>query len=659
MLWVGERGPPSCEVVAAPSVRRHLGRSFDAVVLDLHTDVHADQLGMVHGFVWGGGALVLRLPPAGDAPTELARRLTIEPFPVSQVGDRFWRRFERRLAASALVETWAPGEGPPAPLGPAEHAEAGTPDQVALVELLVDAWREPVGAAIAVLADRGRGKSSALGLAVARARQRDPALRVLVVAPSDEAVSEVLRFGGALPVLDPVGAARDQRPWDVVLVDEAAQIPVPTLRRIAEAHPRAHLTFATTARGYEGTGRGFVLRFLRWLEAGPGLRLHRLEAPIRWSAGDPLEALTFDLLALDAEPAALGDVPTSNVAPASASQLPADVVHRVLDRDALATDEPLLRALFGLLVHAHYRTTPSDLRRLLDGPNLTVHALITDEQPVAVCLLAEEGRLPPATVDALVAGQRRLRGQALAETLVRHSGRRDAGAMRLVRSMRTAVHPDLRGRGLGALLVERIHDSLAPDVDAIGTLFGATPELLRFRRRSGYLPVRLGSSRSGRAGEPSVVMVRPLSERARALVADLRVSLARDLPVLTTLAEREGTPLVPALLDALRHDLPAAPPLSDAQRIDLVDAYVDRGGTHETSAVALKEYVDARKELLPRVTSEERALIAARVLGLQGWDAVASAAGLSGPRVAMRALRRALRSFRAAARTSSGVHSAT
>lgn len=641
---MGDDGPEGCEVVPAASVRRHLGRSFDAVVLDLHADIHADQLGMVHGFVWGEGALILRLPPAGEPPADLARRLTIEPFPASAVGDRFWRRFEARLTASPVVETAGDAQ-----LVAAEHAEVGTHDQAALVELLSGSWSEPVGAPIAVLADRGRGKSSALGLAVARARHADPDLRVLVVGPSAEATAEVLRFGGDLPRLDPVAAARDGRAWDVVLVDEAAQIPVPTLQRIARAHAGAHLTFATTARGYEGTGRGFVLRFLRWLEAGPGLRLHRLETPIRWSADDPLEALVFDLLALDAEPA--------NLDPAKSE--PAGLVHRVLDRDALASNEPLLRALFGLLVHAHYRTTPSDLRRLLDGPNLSVHALLSGEDPVAVCLLAEEGRLPTATVEALVAGRRRLRGQALAETLVRHSGRPDAGGLRLVRSVRTAVHPALRRQGLGAHLFDCIHASLPADVDAIGTLFGATPELLRFRRRSGYLPVRLGSSRSGRAGEPSVVMVRPLSPRARALVTDLRVALARDLPVLAVLAEKEGTPLVPALLDALRVDLPAAPPLSDAERRDLVDAYIDRGGTHETSAVALREYVDARRDLVARLSPEERALVVARVLDYRGWEDVASAAGLADPRVAMRALRRALRSLRDHARTSAGVHRAT
>src|SRR4029079_13076126 len=95
--------------------------------------------------------------------------------------------------------------------------------------------------------------------------------------------------------------------YDVIVVAECAQLPVPMLRRLVEAHAGAHVAFATTTHGYEGTGRGFSLRFLEWLErrAAPVVRLG-LAPPIRWDEGDPLERLLFDMLLLDAEPARLG-----------------------------------------------------------------------------------------------------------------------------------------------------------------------------------------------------------------------------------------------------------------------------------------------------------------------------------------------------------------
>ena len=70
-----------------------------------------------------------------------------------------------------------------------------------------------------------------------------------------------------------------------MLVDDAA-IPASLLARwLAFA-----IAFATTVHGYEGQ-RGFALRFRDILDRqAPQWRELTLQAPIRWSAGDPLEA---------------------------------------------------------------------------------------------------------------------------------------------------------------------------------------------------------------------------------------------------------------------------------------------------------------------------------------------------------------------------------
>jgi hypothetical protein len=44
-----------------------------------------------------------------------------------------------------------------------------------------------------------------------------------------------------------------------LIVDEAAAIPGPLLRQLVTRFPRTLLT--TTVQGYEGTGRGFLLKF--------------------------------------------------------------------------------------------------------------------------------------------------------------------------------------------------------------------------------------------------------------------------------------------------------------------------------------------------------------------------------------------------------------
>ncbi len=105
--------------------------------------------------------------------------------------------------------------------------------------------------------------------------------------------------------------AMPERNW--LIVDEAAAIAAPILTQLAARFPRVLLT--TTVQGYEGTGRGFILKFCARLER---VRYFTLDEPLRWSRQDPLEQwLNQALLFEDATPA-----PVS--LPAAPRLLPAD-----------------------------------------------------------------------------------------------------------------------------------------------------------------------------------------------------------------------------------------------------------------------------------------------------------------------------------------------
>lgn len=628
VLWVGE-GDVRFTTATRTSARRLLGRAFDAVVLDLHRGADADLLGLCHGFVWGGGWLVLRMPPPGaHAPDEA---LAVPPFTAADVTTRFAARLERALSRGEVSP-------PPAPLAAPPRAVRGTDEQRALVEALARSFTSDAPAISVVIADRGRGKSSALGLALAEAARARP-LRAVVTAPTERSVLEVRRFAppGA-GFVDPLELARgepdDERDPEVIVVDEAAQLPVPLLTRIVLRHPRARIALATTARGYEGTGRGFVLRFLAWLETlDRPLASHRLVTPIRWAAGDPLERLVFDALLLDAEPASL-----------ERASLEADVDlvrvrHARLDRDALAADERLLREVFGLLVHAHYRTTPGDLARLLDAPNLAVHASFAGAHVVAATLVAREGELSDDELARLASGAARVRGHALAETLCVHAARPEAGRLSMIRSVRIAVHPSARRRGVARALVEHVHASYSPDL--FGTLFGATPELLAFRREVGYALVRLGVSRGARSGEPSAVMLRPLSAEADALVRALREDLARDLPLQLALLADELA-LDPRMPAELAEGLPSPPPLSDRECLEIARRYTESSRPFEAAAYAITRAVTERAGGLAALDARARALVTARVLERSSWARAAREAGYESVPAAMRALRPAI-----------------
>ncbi|MGE0792072.1 MAG: GNAT family N-acetyltransferase [Sandaracinaceae bacterium] len=615
VLWVSEREPGAATPAEA---RRMLGSAFDAVVLDFTDDVDADLLGVAHGFVWGGGALVVRMGPPRGSP-----RLATIPYDVDAVGTRFPRRLLDALRASRSSDL--------APLGSIARDVRSTDEQAAVVAELARALGGAEPRVVALLSDRGRGKSSALGLAI---RELAGARRIAVVAPTPDSAQEVFRFAigspeapgdGPIRFATPHGIATTIERWDALVIDEAAQIPVPELQRIVTRHATIPIAMATTGRGYEGTGRGFVLRFLQALRRSERpLTELALHAPIRWDEGDPVERAVFDALLLDAEPS---ETPSED-----------NLLATVIDREELAANEPLLRSFFGLLVHAHYRTTPGDLATLLDAPNVRLHALRDGDRIAAASLVALEGGLPDDVIRAVAAGRTRIRGHALPDTLIAHASRMEAGALEIVRSVRLAVHPALRRRGLGARLVDHVHRSYAPDL--FGTMFGATPELLRFRRSVGYALVRVGASRGARTGEPAAVMLRAASEPGATLIADLSRELARELPLQLELLASELT-LDPALDAALREGLPAPRPLGDAEARRTVEAYLRGPRTFESAAGAILMRVREREAELGHEAAH--ALVRARVLERRSWSEAARRGGYPSVPAAMRALRRALR----------------
>jgi tRNA(Met) cytidine acetyltransferase len=445
-------------------------------------------------------------------------------------------------------------------------------------------------------------------------------------------VAEVLRFADPSPVrFEDAGSLPSEGfEADIVVVDEAATMPVAWLRDMVQRHPRAHLVFCTTVHGYEGTGRGFMLRFRPWLDGLDRPVTHlTLTQPIRWEAGDPLEDWLFGLLALDARP---GKWSAGVVAPLVVERVPSGV---------LADDESLLRQVFGLLVQAHYRTTPSDLLRMLDAPNVSVHVARRGDLVVGATLVAREGGLTPEACEAIWRGATRVRGHALADTLVSHAGVRDAGQLHMVRSVRIATHPGLRRAGIGRRLVEHVHQTYQADL--YGTMFGVTEAVIGFRRTLGYEVVRLGAARSARTGEPSVVMLRAAHPGAQRWITQLRRQLAWDLPaqVMFWQAERVGAPSE-ALVASLSRGLGAPVPPSSQEMSRLLGRYVRGHLTFEGAVATLLHVLDGRWERVAAAAGRDAEAVAWRLRHRRGWLEVMARTGLPSVPATMRSVRRGL-----------------
>jgi tRNA(Met) cytidine acetyltransferase len=720
-----------------------LGTTRRLVVCDAHEGFSPNLLGRLAGVVDGGGLFVLVTPPLDDWPdrhTDFDDRLAVPPFSAHDVSGRFRRRLvdvlrshpgvavvdvdtgaverdgatddDTAVASSRTAERRSASVPVPkeAAFPRAAYEACLTGDQVRAVAAL-ERLREGT-AAVVVEAHRGRGKSSAAGLAAASLALdgRD----VLVTAPRYRNAREGFVRGLALfetlgvdvdhdedahviavgpPGGDDGGRIRFRRPAaalesvdtaDVVIVDEAAALPVRILAGLLDA-PR--VGFFTTVHGYEGAGRGFSVRFRDRLHAAPhAVTDVRLDEPIRYARGDPVESLTFRALLLDARP------PVEDLV---VDASPTTVDYETLAPDDLAADEHRLREAFGLLVLAHYRTEPDDLARLLDAPNLTLRALVHDGHVTAVALLAREGGLGADRRASIYEGER-VRGNMLPDVLTSQVRDEAAGVPVGYRVVRIATHHAVRSRGLGSALLDAVRaevrqrDPLAPrlaagagsggeragndrdgdrddcgddgndddedrveeaGVDWLGVGYGATPRLLSFWRENGFSAVYLSTSRNEASGEHSVVMLDPLSPAGTEL-RERHTRWFRDRLAGVLSDPLRG--LDPDVVRAALRTVDGATTLSLTAREwrVVVDASfgpglysVDPGAFRRLALRALTTGESEREALTDdrRLPPRAERLLVRKVLQGHPWPAVADELGFVSPSQCMKALGRAYR----------------
>lgn len=626
VAWLGHHARARAGAIEPGRAARQLGGDLDAAVIDAHDGLDPDDLGALAGMVRGGGALLLLSPPAADWPAHTdpaLGRIASHGCPPERFGSAFLERLMRLLAAHPAAIRQNARNGPPplpaprwAPTPDARDPDCLTGEQAAAVAAILAVAVTASPAPLLMTADRGRGKSAALGIAARRLTARGQ--RVTVTAPAFRAAATVFRHAGRRAAA--FQAPEAEPPAEgLLLIDEAAALPLPRLRALLAQQPRAVL--ATTVHGYEGSGHGVALRLGRELQAQyPGARAHHLTAPVRWADGDPLEALVSEALLLDAEPAA--EPPEGAAAPALEAVTGA----------ALAAREPDLRAAFGLLVAGHYQTRPRDLRLLLDDPEMRLWLAREHGRVTGVLAARPEGGFAPGLAREIWLGRRRPRGHLLAQSLACHAGVRDAARRRGLRILRVAVHPGRRRHGVGRALLRVAADhARGQGLDWLGASFGATPGLLDFWTAAGLEPVRVGNRRDAASGAHAVMVLSPLSPAGERLFTAARQRLARHFPDqrrhalagMTSALARRITDRLP----------PAAPALTDPD--DLAAFAHGRRSLLDSHAALAAAAPGWRAGLVPA----DAALLDAALERPTDPARAAAASGLPGQRTALRRLR--------------------
>lgn len=420
------------------------------------------------------------------------------------------------------------------------HTICRTAEQLTAVDAIEKVANGHRNRPLVLTADRGRGKSSALAIAVASIinkaslSEQSNALSIVITAPHRDAVNVFFTqlavscangqlFGDSftyqnhtVQFLAVDVLVSEQPKANLLLIDEAAAIPIYLLSTLLERYHR--LVFSSTVHGYEGAGRGFAINFIKILrQKMPDFVQLHIHQPIRWCENDPLEQLIFNGFLL----APMNEVQTLSL-PKNNDHLTANLsVIQKVSQQQLFQNEMLLQQVFSILVTAHYQTSPSDLKFLLNNPALNVFVCFAADNTtvIAVALALNEYHASATDIQLALTSKKRLKDQFLPQSLLLHCGIRTAFEYQYLRIVRIAVQPHLQGRGIGHDLLTFIETyAKQHQFDFVGTSFGVNKNLVNFWGKANYHFARIGFTQDNASGEHSCLLLKSFSNAADQLL---------------------------------------------------------------------------------------------------------------------------------------------
>ncbi|TFK46145.1 DUF699-domain-containing protein [Heliocybe sulcata] len=293
----------------------------------------------------------------------------------------------------------------------------------------------------------------------------------------------------------------------------------------------------------------------------------KLDVPIRYAPGDKVERWLNSLLCLDAA------VAPRAVAQGTPHPDKCELFYVSRDTlfSYHPASEVFLQRMMALYVSSHYKNQPNDLQLMSDAPAHHLFVLLPpikdDEshlpEPLVVLQVALEGNISKqAIMDGLSRGLRA--GGDMIPWLVSQQYQEGRfGMLSGARIVRIATHPDYASMGYGARalkalnsyysgeyfnlsesvdeeqsypdpaavdedtslltdkpsirsptamppLLQRLTERKPETLDYLGVSYGLTPQLLRFWKRAGYVPLYVRQTQSELTGEHTCVMVRGL-----------------------------------------------------------------------------------------------------------------------------------------------------
>ncbi|VAW58831.1 tRNA cytosine(34) acetyltransferase [hydrothermal vent metagenome] len=613
---------PTIESALDPRLARSkLGEEFDLLVFDARESFEPDALGAVSGVLCGGGCLVVLLPDENSWHS----------------GKSLFNRHIHSLLNNEESVFYFKGDGNLSECSDIEKDNSEnkftnffpyrTEDQKKAVEKIVDLIQLNNECCCVLTSGRGRGKSSALGFVSAQLIEKND-ITIVISAPKLSVANPMfkhlqeqcsngsysrakfkykksqIKFVAPDLLLDTLPFA------DVLLIDEAAAIPLSMLERLL--HHYKKIIFSTTTHGYEGTGRGFVFKFYNMLcGLKPSWKKIELHQPIRWAVNDPLEKWIEKLLFLNLK---LSEDPEK---PQSVSQCKIELI----ERTELLKNKTKITDVFSLLVFAHYRTSPSDFKYILDDEKVRLYVLQYENKTLGVVVINQEGEFSSELSSAVYKGERRPKGHLLAQTLCFHGGSEQAARLKYSRVMRIAIHPECQLNGLGSFLLQQvIEKEEALGVDIIGSSFSATTVLLDFWHKAGLSLLRLGFSKDHVSAAHSAVMAKALTASGEKIITNLAFKFNLNINLWL-----QG-PLVELSEEIKSHRLlhQAHSKSINIKQNDLDDviSFAKYNRNYEVCMPAITRYIKNQLSLGSELNEQQKQIINLSLKYMNNWNAV-------------------------------------
>jgi len=524
ILWVGD-AQVEHENISIKNYRSKLGHEYDWVVINCFSGFRANAAMALSGTIKAHGLMVILCPELSEWPNYA------DPEQVNRISYGYQHKNINSLFIQHLTSSF--GENSAVAMLSVDKFSGQTffvtdssgqdryLEQEAAVNSICKVAQGHRNRPLVLTADRGRGKSSALGIASAKLMQTS-IQTICLTAPHIRNVEQVFVHNKRLlpnalitknsvvyqsssltfKSIDVLLA--DENSIDLLLVDEASAIPVHILNRLTKKFSR--VVFSSTVHGYEGSGRGFEMRFVKQLSLlKPDFKKIHMLQPIRWHKHDTLEQFWFDTL-----------LHTVQQRHENFESMDQTISCRHVSKEQLLNDKKLLASLFRLLIDAHYQTSQDDLQRLLDAPEIECFILTQGTTLLGVAQIVKEGGDCFAELaDSIADCSRRVKGHLVAQNIASSYNTVPYLLARQWRISRIAIDSEHQRKGLGKRLINYVErQARQQHIKFFTASFGCNTDILKFWNSNEFILAKLGAKPEVSSGEHSCICIKPLTNEA-------------------------------------------------------------------------------------------------------------------------------------------------